>query len=374
LPSKPESKLLTYAAAGPELSWYQTDVAQAALTKRGAVRLPANVQYAWPHASRRHLYVVSSDSASGVGGFVGTKHHASAFRIDAATGALAAHGAVVPLPSRPIHVTTDIASRFLLTAYNNPSRITVHRINEDATLAEELEQKGAIDAGVFAHQVRVSPSNRLAILVARGNNAAAGKPEDPGALKVYDFDRGMLTRTVTIAPKGGMGFGPRHLDFHPSQPWCYVSLERQNQLAMFRMKGDALEPEPTFVKDLLARPDNVRVRQLGGTVHVHPNGRYVYGCNRADSEAGENSIVVFALDARTGEPKLIQHADTGGLHPRTFHIEPGGRMMIVAHIAPGGLAVFRIAEDGKLQFVRNYEVDGPGLLWWMGMVNVPAFA
>jgi 6-phosphogluconolactonase len=367
-------KLITYAGVGPTLSWYDTDVAQATLNKCGSVLLPANVQYAWPHPSRRYLYVVSSDSASGLGGFVGTKHHASAFRIDPATGALAAHGTATPLPSRPIHVTTDIASRFLLTAYNNPSRISVHRINEDATLGEEVKQKGAIDAGVFAHQVRVSPSNRVAILVARGNNAAAGKPEDPGALKVYDFDQGMLTRTVTIAPNGGIGFGPRHLDFHPSEPWIYVSLERQNKLAMFRMKGDALEPEPTFVKDLLARTDNVRVRQLGGTVHVHPNGRFVYGCNRTDSEAGENSIAVFALDARTGEPTLIQHAHTRGLHPRTFHIEPGGRMMVVAHIAPGDLAVFRIAEDGKLGFVRKYEVDDPGLLWWMGIVNVPAFA
>ena len=34
--------------------------------------LPANVHYAWPHASRRYLYVASSDSASGIGGTVGS--------------------------------------------------------------------------------------------------------------------------------------------------------------------------------------------------------------------------------------------------------------------------------------------------------------
>ena len=40
---------------------------RAALTRRETVSLPANVQYAWPHASRRFLYVATSDSASGMG-------------------------------------------------------------------------------------------------------------------------------------------------------------------------------------------------------------------------------------------------------------------------------------------------------------------
>ena len=115
-------KLVVYASAGPELSWYDADVARATLVRRGSVTLPANVQYAWPHVSRRYLYATSSDSASGVGGFVGKTHHASAFRIDPESGALTPHGAAAPLPSRPIHNTTDRRSEFLLTAYNNPSQ------------------------------------------------------------------------------------------------------------------------------------------------------------------------------------------------------------------------------------------------------------
>jgi hypothetical protein len=35
------------------------------------------------------------------------------------------------LPSRPIHLSTDSPSEHALIAYNNPSGITVHRINRD---------------------------------------------------------------------------------------------------------------------------------------------------------------------------------------------------------------------------------------------------
>ena len=54
------SKTVFYASVGPALTLYDLDIDGAALTKRSAIMLPANVQYLWPHPSRRYYYVVSS--------------------------------------------------------------------------------------------------------------------------------------------------------------------------------------------------------------------------------------------------------------------------------------------------------------------------
>ncbi len=385
-------KLKLYASVGPELTHYDVDVENATLTRRGSVSLPANVHYAWPHASREYLYVASSNSASGVGGFVGDKHNVSAFRIDPATGALTPHGVPIPLPTRPIHMTSDIPSRHLLVAFSNPSGVRVYRINSDATPGAEVAQNEAIDPGIYGHQVRVSLDNRQAILVTRGHDAAAGKPEEPGALKVFRYQDGQLTNEVSVAPGGGYGFGPRHLDFHPTNPWVYVSLERQNRLDMFAISGERLSPEPVFSKGTLSESGNIRGRQAAGTIHVHPNGRFAYVANRASSTVGEgaervfaggeNTLAVFAIDPETGEPNPIQHVDTRGIHCRTFHIDPSGRLLVAAHIiglpvregadirtVPACLSLFRIETDGKLDFVRKYDVDvGDQQMFWMGMV------
>jgi 6-phosphogluconolactonase (cycloisomerase 2 family) len=287
------------------------------------------------------------------------------------------------------------ASDHLLVAFSNPSAIRVYRVNRDATPGEEVRQPGSIDAGIYRHQVRVSPDNRLAILVTRGHDAAGGKAEAPGALKVFAYKDGLLTNEVSVAPNGGYGFGPRHLDFHPAKPWVYVSLERQNKLDMFEISGGALSPAPVFRKETLAEPGNIRGRQVAGTVHVHPNGRFVYAVNRASSTieaegkpvfaGGENTLAVYSIDAATGEPTLVQHIDTRGIHCRTFHIDPSGRLLVAAHImalpvregaairiVPASLAMFRIGEDGKLDFVRKYDVDvGSRTMFWMGMVPLP---
>jgi 6-phosphogluconolactonase len=42
------------------------------------------------------------------------------------------------------------------------------------------------------------------------------------------------------------------------------------------------------------------------------------------------------------------------------------------HAVPASLAVFRVRDDGKLDFVRKYDVDVAGRnMWWMGMVALP---
>jgi len=388
------SKVALYANVGPELTHYDVDVENAALTKKGTVTLPAGVQYAWPHVSRRFLYVATSSSASGYGK-AGTEHHVTALKIDPATGALAQHGEPIRLPTRPIHMTTDIPSENILVAFNNPSALHVYRVNKDYTPGEEVKQPGSIDAGIFAHQVRVTPDNKLAILVTRGNEGTAAKPEDPGALKVFDYHDGILTNEVSIAPNGGKDFGPRHLDFHPTKPWMYVSIETQNKMYTYRMEKGTIDPEIAFRADTLAEPNNIRARQAAGTVHVHPNGRFLYGANRAQAtieidgrqvfKGGENSIVVYSIDQSTGEPTPIQHIETRKIHPRTFHIDPSGRMMVVQHnlpvnvregdeirTLPAGLTVFRIGDNGKLTFVRGYDIEvGDKLMFWMGMVPLP---
>jgi 6-phosphogluconolactonase (cycloisomerase 2 family) len=386
-------KTVLYSSVGPELALFDIDVADAALVKRGAVTLPANIQYAWPHPSTRFFYVVSSNGGPGV--IPGDTHLASAFRVDPASGTLTPHGEPQALPSRPIHCCVDATGSYLLTAFNIPSAITVHRFNQDGTLGDLVRQPAPPDSGIFAHQVRTTPSNQSAILVTRGNNAEGGKPEDPGALKVFGFNSGVLTNQASIAPGTGLGFGPRHLDFHPRQPWVFVSVERQNQLYVYKLQPDnSLARDPIFITTTLAAPGNIRPGQAAGAIHMHPTGQFVYVTNRNSgvvdfagtkvSNGGENNVALFAIDQATGEPTLLQHADAHTIHLRTFSIDPSGRLLVAASILPmavrdgnivstlsAGLSVFRIGSDGRLDLVRKYDVDtGKVMQFWSGMVTL----
>jgi 6-phosphogluconolactonase len=386
------NKNVFYSAVGPELTPYGVDVVKAELSKQGSVSTPANIQYAWPHPSKKYLYVVSSSGGPAAGGASGGIHTADAFAIDPATGALKPHGETVKLATRPIHASVDRSGHFLLIAYNNPSSLSVHRINADGAIGERVEQPNKLDTGIYAHQIRTTPDNKRVILITRGNNAPTDNPADPGSIKIFDFRDGVLTNLAAIAPGDGMHFGPRHLDFHPTKPWVFVSIESQNQLAVYKFDDKTgLSRDPLFVKNTLADPDT-KLRQAAGAIHVSPDGRFVYIANRAmwttEVEGkkvfagGENSVAVFAINQTTGEPTLIQNADGHGNYLRTFNVDPSGKLLIAAPLwampmrdgstLSAGLVLYRVSSDGKLTFAHKYDIEAneKKQQFWAGMVTL----
>lgn len=380
-----------YQGVGAVLTVWEPDAEGLSLRRLSEASLAANVQYVWRHPALHVLYVATSNGGPRR---AGDRHFLQAFRIEPGSGALGPHGPIVQLRARPIHMSVDHAGRFALVAYNEPSGVTVHGLGEDGTIGEEVRQAATPDAGIYGHQVLPTPDNESVIVVARGNEPAAGQPEDPGALKLFGFRDGQLTLRQTVAPGGGLGFGPRHVDFHPSLPLVYVSLERQNRLAVFGLRDGRMTSEPLFTAETLQRPGAHPPHQLAGGLHVHPNGRHLYIANRSDvmgefrgqpvGLAGyENGIAVFDLDAE-GRPDLAQSVDVRAFHPRTFSLDPSGRMMVTATIKgrqiregdgitlrPANLSIFRVGADGRLEFSSSMPVEtGDGMQFWTGMIAV----
>jgi len=298
----------------------------------------------------------------------------------------------VVLPQRPIHVTTDMSSEHVLIAYNEPSAVSVHRLLPDGRVGTAVRQPRDLDTGIYAHEIRIVPSNQVAVVVARGNDPAAGQSEDPGALKVFKYQGGVLMNSHSVAPGGGLGFGPRNVELDPFNNRIYVSLERQNKLATLGFDGATITAEPLYQCDTLENPGDVRPMQRAGAVQVHPTGRFVYVANRAfgaiedDGQpvfaGGENTIVVYEVDGRSGEPRRIQSIDTQGICPRTFSMDASGRVLIVGNsrpmlvrsgssitMTPANLSLFAVAADGRLRHERSYAVDRGGeQLFWSGSV------
>lgn len=162
-------------------------------------------------------------------------------------------------------------------------------------------------------------------------------------------------------------------------------------LVSFRMEGEELAPLPTSRVPTLRNLDFLHPLQMASTLHVHPNGRFVYGANRVNSldeaaapQAGEDSIVACAFDAATGQLDRLQVIDTVGRHPRTFAIDPSGRWLVAGNkspvvqqggsVVPASLDVFAIGDDGRLTLAHSLALDMPpeASMFWSGFVSLPA--
>jgi 6-phosphogluconolactonase len=382
--------LVVYAGLGEELTCYKVDVESGGLNRLGSVSLPAEVQYAVPDACGEHLFVASSNR-NNEGSPDGTVHHLTTLQIERNSGRLKLLGRPKSLPDRPIHLAVDADAKHLLVASSAPASLRVYKINANRIPDEMVAQAEAIEPGIYPHQVRVTPDAKQVILVSRGHNPRNGKPEEPGCLKVFDYADGQLRNEVSVAPNGGFGFGPRHLDFHPNGAWIYVALERQNKLQMFSRLNGRVSEQALFTRETLVDPSSSGRRQMVGTVRLHPSGRFVYVANRGDETkedsgqkvfaGGENNLAVYGIDPTTGAPELIQHVDTGGIHCRNFQLDPSGRIMAASHVRaikvrqgekvvtmPPRISLFRIADDGRLTLLKTHDIDtAERRIFWMGL-------
>jgi 6-phosphogluconolactonase len=95
----------------------------------------------------------------------------------------------------------------------------------------------------------------------------------------------------------------------------------------------------TPVQTVSTLPAGVSVLPTYSTadVQVHPSGKFLYGSNR-----GHDSIVVFAIDEKSGRLTYVENQPTQGSTPRGFGIDPSGTYLLAANQRSDSVVVFRI--------------------------------
>jgi 6-phosphogluconolactonase len=242
----------------------------------------------------------------------------------------------------PCHLTVDRKRRNLLVANYTGGNLALLPIRRDGTLEpvadlEQHEGSGPKEQqkGPHAHCIILDPSERHALAADLGIDK----------VMVYRFDP--ATRKLLAAKQASesmqAGAGPRHLTLHPNGRYAYVINELDS--TMTTLKYNAAAGTLTTVDTTTTLPGNFSGTSYCADVHVSRSGRFLYGSNR-----GHNSIVVFAIDQRTGKPKLVEHVSAEGNWPRNFVIDPTGKFLLVANQRSDNVIVFRIdAKTGRLK-------------------------
>ncbi|HUT88209.1 MAG TPA: lactonase family protein [Thermoguttaceae bacterium] len=308
------------------------------------------------HPSGRFLYAVGE-----IGNFGGGKTGAvSAFRIEPKSGKL------TPLnqqPSRgtgPCHLTVDRTGRNVLVANYGSGSVACLPIGDDGRLGDAtsfVQHEGSSvnpqrQQGPHAHVVELDAANRFAFVADLGL--------DKILIYRLNADRGQLTPNDPPSAAVAPGAGPRHFAFHPTGRFAYVINEIDSTVTAFGYDAQrgALEPLETVP----TLPEGFTGKSTTAEIVVHPSGRFLYGSNR-----GHDSLVIFAVDARTGKLRYVGHEPTQGKAPRNFAIDPSGDYLLAANQGTDNVVVFRIdANTGELRPTgHSLEVPKPVCLVMM---------
>jgi 6-phosphogluconolactonase len=276
----------------------------------------------------------------------------AAFRIDAATGNLTPLNAQPSGGAGPCYVTTDRAGKVALVANYGGGSVAALPIAADGSLQPAgtvVQHEGSsVDPkrqeGPHAHSFVFSPDNTRAYAPDLGLDQVL-------IYQVHTAD-GTLTPNNPASAAVAAGAGPRHFDFHPNAKFAYVINEMASSITAFAF--DPATGGLTPLQTVSSLPEGEFPGNSTADIHVHPNGKFLYGSNR-----GHNSIVVFAIDESTGKLTHVQHQSTLGEIPRNFGIDPTGRILLAENQQSNSIHAFAIdPQTGKLT-ATGHHVDVP---------------
>ncbi len=168
-------------------------------------------------------------------------------------------------------------------------------------------------------------------------------------VNIYKFDSKNGTLIANEPPffKSEPGSGPRHMAFHPNAKFAYLISELNNKI--IALSVDPANGGLTKIEEYTALPKDFKGTSYCADIHVHPNGKFLYGSNR-----GDNSIVIFEINKENGKLILVGHESTQGDWPRNFVIDPSGNFLLVANQKSNNVKIFKInTSTGKLIFTHQ---------------------
>jgi 6-phosphogluconolactonase len=279
-----------------------------------------------------HLYMCNTGTPGGV----------SAFAIDRETGAPKLLNHMESRGRGPSYISVDGSGRYVLDANYGGGYVEVLSLAKDGSLDQRTAMVEHTGSSVhpqrqtkpYAHWFGTDPSNKFALAADLGTDEIIVYQLDPatGKLAFGDGAKGK------VPP----GMGPRHLVFHPDGKWLYAIAELGNEVMAFNWDGrSGALAQFQSVKTLAA---DFSGQNTAAEIAIHANGRYLYASNR-----GEDTLVVYAIDEKTGELSFRQRISSRGRTPRYFTFDPSNKWLIVSNQEGASIVVFSVnARTGEL--------------------------
>ncbi|VVT53124.1 6-phosphogluconolactonase (EC [Kosakonia radicincitans] len=246
------------------------------------------------------------------------------------------------MPGSPTHISTDHSGRFLFSASYNAGSVSVTRL-EDGIPTEIVDVVEGLEG---CHSANISPDNRtLWVPALKQDRICLFTLADDGNLTAQN-----PAEVTTVE-----GAGPRHMVFHPNARFGYCVNELNSSVDVWQLSDVHGKIECVQTLDIM--PPDFTDTRWAADIHITPDGRHLYTCDRTAS-----LLTVFSV-SEDGSVLSLEGFQPTETQPRGFNIDKSGKYLIAAGQKSHHIALYEITgEQGLLTEKARYAV-GQGPMW-----------
>ncbi len=250
----------------------------------------------------------------------------------------------------PCHIAIDKTGRYLFVANYLGGVVMVYTIADSGELASLQKLKFENPNKSHTHSVNISPDNRHVYINDLGND------------KIWIYKMDASKEGLELKLQGNANFkkgsGPRHFSFSKNSNYGYSVNELNSTVTVFEIKKDGMLSE---IQSISTLPKDFQGKNSGAEIHIGNQGNFLYASNR-----GDNSIVTYKIDKKSGKLEVLEFTSTKGATPRNFTISPDGNYMYAGNQDSSNILVFKIEKSsGKLTKIQDIEAPTPVCIEFM---------
>ena len=230
----------------------------------------------------------------------------------------------------PCHAELSHCGRFLAVSNFMSGSLRLYYLAEDGSITDEgqfIQHSGSgadplRQKGPHAHSATFDEQDQWLYVPDLGIDQ----------VKVYRLNKVQKSLSEAQAYKAAGGAGPRYCEALPGTAYLYCINELDCTVSVLQRGGDGLlelETQPLL-------PEGVKDGSIAATLHIAPNGRFLYASLR-----GEDCLIWYEI-LSNGRLAWRGRVPSGGEVPRDFILDQSGEYLLAANQNSDIVAAFRL--------------------------------
>lgn len=316
---------------------YDVDLKKGRMTEKDQVEI-TNSSYVSISRNRKYLYSI-------------TDFGVEAYEIQPDGSLKLINGASIN-GMRGCYLSTDYDDKFLFVAGYHDGKITALRLREDGGIGEITEE--IFHKGLGSIAERNFRPHVNCVKMTRDNKYLCAADLGMDHTKVYRLDHEKGTLKLADVIRSEQESAPRHLKFSRDGRFLYIVHELKNYIDVYTYEDR--NDNPYF--DKIQTIPTVNDYHAGGTAASALNFSWDYKY-MVSSNAGDNSVILYNIDQKTGLLSKILCLPISGDYPKDAALFPGNKHLVSLNHESNTMTFFNVDMKKGTLVMNGKEMQVP---------------
>ena len=250
---------------------------------------------------------------------------------------------------RGCYLSTDKDDRYLFVAGWHDGKITALRLKEDGSVGEITDE--IFHRGLGSIAERNFRPHVSCVKMTRDNHYLCAADLGMDHVKVYRLDHQTGKLTLADVIRSEMESAPRHIKFSKDGRILYIVHELKNIIDVYTYEEKKGNPFFEKVQTISTVNDYHASNSAASALNLSEDFQYLISSN-----AGDNSVVMYKIDQKTGLLTKLFCLPISGEYPKDAMLFPDNRHLVSLNHESNTMTFFTVHPDTGLIVMNGPEI------------------